>query len=88
MAAITERLPESHVQIHMEPCEFECKEACEEGCLVEPGVREAGRGVVYGQTERSRRRRVARAAGRSEMARSDPGRERSSGRPRIGPGRQ
>lgn len=57
VAAITERLPESHVQIHMEPCEFECKEACEEGCLVEPGVREAGRAEWFaGQTERSRRK--------------------------------
>jgi cation diffusion facilitator family transporter len=54
VAAIKERLPESHVQIHVEPCEFECKEACEGGCSVEPEVRETGRAEQSaGQVERS-----------------------------------
>ena len=34
VVAIKERLPESHVHIHVEPCAFECSEACESGCSV------------------------------------------------------
>jgi len=32
--AIKERLPESRVHIHVEPCAFGCPESCEEGCSV------------------------------------------------------
>lgn len=39
VAAIKERLPDSLVQIHVEPCDFECKESCESGCSVEAGER-------------------------------------------------
>jgi cation diffusion facilitator family transporter len=41
VVAIKERLPECRVQIHVEPCDFECKESCQSGCSVEPDVREA-----------------------------------------------
>ncbi len=34
VVAIKERLPESHVHIHVEPCTYECTEACESGCSV------------------------------------------------------
>jgi cation diffusion facilitator family transporter len=30
--AIKERLPESHVHIHVEPCAYQCPESCESGC--------------------------------------------------------
>jgi cation diffusion facilitator family transporter len=56
VAAIKERLPEVRVQIHVEPCERECTEACESGCVVEPGEREARReerGAGPGQHEGS-----------------------------------
>jgi cation diffusion facilitator family transporter len=32
--AIKERLPESRVHIHVEPCAYECPETCESGCSV------------------------------------------------------
>lgn len=34
VVAIKERLPESRVYIHVEPCAYECPETCEEGCSV------------------------------------------------------
>ncbi len=34
VVAIKERLPESHVHIHVEPCAHECSERCESGCSV------------------------------------------------------
>lgn len=34
VVAIKERLPESHVHIHVEPCAYECPETCETGCSV------------------------------------------------------
>jgi cation diffusion facilitator family transporter len=34
VAAIKERLPESRVHIHVEPCAYECPETCESGCSV------------------------------------------------------
>jgi len=43
VAAIKERLPDSRVQIHVEPCQFECKDACESGCSVDAVQRELGR---------------------------------------------
>jgi cation diffusion facilitator family transporter len=43
VGAIKERLPECTVQIHVEPCDFECKESCESGCSVEADVREVRR---------------------------------------------
>jgi cation diffusion facilitator family transporter len=36
VAAIKERVPESTVQIHIEPCDHTCKESCATGCRVEP----------------------------------------------------
>lgn len=41
VAAIKERLPESRVQIHVEPCDFECTQSCESGCEVPEPEREA-----------------------------------------------
>jgi divalent metal cation (Fe/Co/Zn/Cd) transporter len=43
VVAIKERVPEVQVHIHVEPCDFECKESCATGCLVEPEVRDARR---------------------------------------------
>jgi cation diffusion facilitator family transporter len=40
VVAIKKRLPESRVQIHVEPCDFVCKESCVTGCLVEPTARD------------------------------------------------
>jgi cation diffusion facilitator family transporter len=41
--AIKARLPETRVLIHVEPCDYRCKEACVEGCSVSPEARDAGR---------------------------------------------
>ncbi|MCL5734723.1 MAG: cation diffusion facilitator family transporter [Actinobacteria bacterium] len=35
VVAIKERLPESRIQIHIEPCDRECKQSCVNGCSVE-----------------------------------------------------
>jgi cation diffusion facilitator family transporter len=35
VGAIRERLPESRVNIHMEPCDHTCKASCAEGCSVD-----------------------------------------------------
>ena len=43
VAAIKERLAESRVNIHVEPCEFECEEACLGGCTVDSAERDARR---------------------------------------------
>jgi cation diffusion facilitator family transporter len=34
VVAIKERLPESRVYIHVEPCAYQCPDTCEEGCSV------------------------------------------------------
>jgi cation diffusion facilitator family transporter len=34
VVAIKQRLPESHVHIHVEPCAYECPESCDSGCSV------------------------------------------------------
>ena len=34
VVAIKQRLPESHVHIHVEPCDLECGESCITGCLI------------------------------------------------------
>ena len=34
VVAIKERLHESHVHIHVEPCAYQCPDTCEEGCSV------------------------------------------------------
>jgi cation diffusion facilitator family transporter len=34
VVAIKERLPDSRVQIHVEPCAYQCPESCETGCSV------------------------------------------------------
>jgi cation diffusion facilitator family transporter len=44
VVAIKEKLPLSRVHIHVEPCEFECKDTCVSGCLVKPEERDARRG--------------------------------------------
>ena len=47
--AIKERLPQTRVLIHMEPCEYRCKEACVAGCSVpseERVVGQEGRAVA------------------------------------------
>ncbi|MBN1630157.1 MAG: cation transporter [Thermoleophilia bacterium] len=43
VAAIKERLPETRVNIHIEPCDFVCKDACMSGCTVDLEERAAGR---------------------------------------------
>jgi cation diffusion facilitator family transporter len=43
VVAIKERFPESRVNIHVEPCDFECKESCASGCSVEPEERDTRR---------------------------------------------
>ena len=40
------RLPETRVNIHIEPCDFECKDACVSGCSVDPEERRGRRRVV------------------------------------------
>ena len=54
VGAIKERLPQCRVQIHVEPCDFECKETCESGCSVEPEervARRAGHDTVASERE-------------------------------------
>jgi cation diffusion facilitator family transporter len=41
VVAIKKRLPESRVNIHVEPCDFECKESCVSGCSVKIEVRDS-----------------------------------------------
>jgi cation diffusion facilitator family transporter len=41
VVAIKGRLPESRVQIHVEPCDFECSDSCASGCEVPVEQREA-----------------------------------------------
>ena len=43
VVAIKKKLPESRIQIHVEPCDFECKDSCVSGCLVVSDEREAQR---------------------------------------------
>jgi len=43
VVAIKERVPDSRVHIHVEPCEYTCKDVCVSGCSVEPEEREARR---------------------------------------------
>ena len=49
--AIKERLPATRVLIHMEPCEYQCKDACVAGCCVpseERATGQEGRAVIEG----------------------------------------
>jgi cation diffusion facilitator family transporter len=39
VVAIKERLPDSRVHIHVEPCAFHCPESCEDGCRVDLDAR-------------------------------------------------
>jgi len=41
VAAIKERVPDSRVQIHVEPCDLTCKDSCAAGCSVDAAEREA-----------------------------------------------
>jgi cation diffusion facilitator family transporter len=41
VVAIKERLPDSRVHIHVEPCAYECPESCQAGCWVPPEIRRA-----------------------------------------------
>lgn len=43
VVAIKERLPESRVDIHVEPCDFTCKVSCGSGCSVDEESRRRGR---------------------------------------------
>ena len=47
VAAIKERLPETRVNIHVEPCDFTCKDSCVAGCSVDP----AERGTHHGSCD-------------------------------------
>ena len=38
-AAIEQRLPDTEVQIHVEPCDTECEDLCARGCVLEPSQR-------------------------------------------------
>jgi cation diffusion facilitator family transporter len=42
VVAIKERLPDSRVHIHVEPCAYQCPESCEAGCSVPEEARHAG----------------------------------------------
>lgn len=42
VVAIKERLPDSRVHIHVEPCAYQCPETCETGCSVPLQERHAG----------------------------------------------
>jgi hypothetical protein len=39
VAAIKERLPDSRVHIHVEPCAHQCPDSCETGCSLPPEER-------------------------------------------------
>jgi cation diffusion facilitator family transporter len=43
VVAIKERVPESRVHIHVEPCDFGCKPQCVRGCEVDEEARELGK---------------------------------------------
>ena len=43
VAAIKDRVPESRVHIHVEPCDHQCKESCAKGCSVDESTRKAQR---------------------------------------------
>jgi cation diffusion facilitator family transporter len=43
--AIKQKVPDSRVHIHVEPCEFECTDTCVGGCSVEAGDRETRRSL-------------------------------------------
>ena len=59
VVAIKQRLPESSVQIHVEPCDFSCTESCQSGCEVPPSDRESHK------AQRDVRRASDQAAGPS-----------------------
>ena len=42
VVAIKERLPDSRVYIHVEPCAYQCPESCESGCSVPAEARHEG----------------------------------------------
>jgi cation diffusion facilitator family transporter len=42
VVAIKDRIPESRVYIHVEPCDRQCRESCAAGCLIEPEQRHQG----------------------------------------------
>jgi cation diffusion facilitator family transporter len=43
VVAIKERIPDSRVHIHVEPCDLRCKESCAAGCTLGPEERRARR---------------------------------------------
>ena len=45
VVAIKERLPDSRVHIHVEPCAYQCPESCETGCSIPPEARHAAEEV-------------------------------------------
>jgi len=46
VVAIKERLPDSRVYIHVEPCAYQCPESCESGCSVPAEARHEGGEVL------------------------------------------
>ena len=51
VVAIKDRLPESRVHIHVEPCDLECTPACVSGCSISPEERDARRAARQAPTE-------------------------------------
>ncbi len=49
VVAIKERVPGSRVHIHVEPCDFECRPSCVNGCAVDEEAREQGRAQGAGE---------------------------------------
>ncbi len=49
VAAIKERLPETRVHIHVEPCAFDCSDSCASGCEVSPEERKTQKAARVGR---------------------------------------
>jgi cation diffusion facilitator family transporter len=46
VVAIKERLPDSRIHIHVEPCAYQCPESCETGCSVSVETRHEKKGTA------------------------------------------
>jgi cation diffusion facilitator family transporter len=62
--AIKQRLPDSRVQIHMEPCDFDCPVSCASGCEVPEGEREAQKAERIAHREELERLHAPKETGR------------------------
>ena len=60
VVAIKERLPDSRVHIHVEPCAYQCPESCESGCSVPVEARHAGEEATMSGSRATTRARGAR----------------------------